>query len=123
MQVAALSCLTYSYFQLFLHLKKHVTGQKFHEDEDVKNEVTTRLSAQAAEFFDIETQKLLAGLNRCLDRGGDYVEKQLKFCVKAFFLSTLLINILGIKFTEFVTVLSGRPTFVRLIVLKYNCAV
>jgi len=84
-QVAALSCLTHSYFQLFLHLKKHVAGQKFHEDEDVRNEVTTRLGAQAAELFDKEKQELLARLNRCRDRGGGYVEKQLMFCVKTFF--------------------------------------
>jgi hypothetical protein len=27
-------------FHLFLHLKKHLAGQKFHEDEKVKTEVT-----------------------------------------------------------------------------------
>ena len=51
----------------------------------MKTEVTTRLSAQAAEFCDTETQKLVARLNRWLDRGGDYFEKQLKFCVRAIF--------------------------------------
>jgi len=28
-------------FHLLLHLKKHLAGQKFHEDEEVKNKVTT----------------------------------------------------------------------------------
>jgi hypothetical protein len=60
---------------LFLHLKKHLAGQKFHEDEEVKNEVTTWLRAQAAEFNDIKIQKLVPKLNKCLDKGGDYVEK------------------------------------------------
>jgi hypothetical protein len=58
-----------------LHLKKHLAGQKFHEDEEVKNEVTTWLHAQAAEFYDIGIQKLVPRLNKCLDKGGDYVEK------------------------------------------------
>jgi hypothetical protein len=53
-----------------LHLKKHLAGQKFHEDEEVKNEVTTWLRA-----YDIGIQKLVPRLNKCLDKGGDYVEK------------------------------------------------
>jgi histone-lysine N-methyltransferase SETMAR len=62
-------------FHLFLHLKKHLAGQKFYEDERVKNKVTTWLRAQAVEFYDIEIQKLVPRLNKCLDNGGDYVEK------------------------------------------------
>jgi hypothetical protein len=58
-----------------LHLKKHLAGQKFYEDEEVKNEVTTWLHAQAVEFYDIGIQKLVPSLNECLDKGGDYVEK------------------------------------------------
>jgi hypothetical protein len=60
-------------FHLFLHLKKHLVGQKFHEDEEVKNEVTTWLCAQAEEFYDIGIQKVVPRLNKCLDKGGDYV--------------------------------------------------
>jgi hypothetical protein len=52
-----------------------MAGQKFHEDEEVKNEVTVWLRAQAAEFYDIGIQKLVPRLNKCLDKGGDYVEK------------------------------------------------
>jgi hypothetical protein len=52
-----------------------MAGQKFHEDEEVKNEVTAWLRAQAAEFCDIGIQNLIPRLNKCLDRGGDYVEK------------------------------------------------
>jgi hypothetical protein len=70
-------------FHLFLHLKKHLAGQKFHEDEEVKNEVTA--ACTGGEFCDIGIQKLVPRLNKCLDRGGDYVEKQLKVCVKSFF--------------------------------------
>ena len=39
-------------FRLFLRLKKHLAGQKFHEDEEVKNEINMW---QAAEFCDIGT--------------------------------------------------------------------
>jgi hypothetical protein len=52
-----------------------MAGQKFHEDEEVKNEVTTWLCAQAAEFYDIGIQNLVPRLNKCRDKGGDYVEK------------------------------------------------
>jgi hypothetical protein len=56
-----------------LHLKKHLAGQKFHEDEEVRNEVTAWLRARAAEFYDIGIQKLVPRLNKCLDKVGDYV--------------------------------------------------
>jgi hypothetical protein len=37
--------LAHSDFNLFLHLKKHLTGQKVYGDEEVKNEGTTWLRA------------------------------------------------------------------------------
>jgi hypothetical protein len=33
------------------------------------------LRAQAAEFYDIGIQNFVPRLNKCLDKGGDYVEK------------------------------------------------
>jgi hypothetical protein len=60
---------------LFLHLKKHLAGQKFDEDEEAKNEVTMWLRAQAAEFCYIGIQKLVPRPNKCLDKGSDYVKK------------------------------------------------
>jgi hypothetical protein len=55
--------LTASEFHLFLHLKKHMTGQKFHKDEEVKNPVvTTWLYAQLAEIYAIRIQKLVPKL-------------------------------------------------------------
>jgi len=56
-RVAILSYLVYSHFHLLLHLKKRLAGQKFHKDEEVKNEVTTCSHAQVAEFYDIGIQK------------------------------------------------------------------
>jgi hypothetical protein len=52
-----------------------MAGQKFHKDEEVKNEITAWLRAQTVEFYDIGIQKLVPRLNKCLDKGGDYVEK------------------------------------------------
>jgi hypothetical protein len=43
----------------------------FHEDKEVKNEVTKWLHAQAAEFCDIGTEKPVPRLNKCLDTVGD----------------------------------------------------
>ena len=71
----------------------HLADQKFHEDEEVTYEVTAWLCAQVAELYDIRIQKLIPRLNKCLERGGDYVEKQLMVCVKSFFHLILLINI------------------------------
>jgi len=35
-QVATVSCLAYSHFRSFLHLKKQVAGQKIHEEKEVE---------------------------------------------------------------------------------------
>jgi hypothetical protein len=45
--------LAASDFHLVLHVKKLQAGQKFHEDEDVKNKVTMWLCVQVEEFCDI----------------------------------------------------------------------
>jgi hypothetical protein len=39
----------------------HLAGQKFHEDEEVKNEVMTWLCVQAAAFYDIRLKNLYPG--------------------------------------------------------------
>jgi hypothetical protein len=86
-KVATLPCLAHSNFHLFLHLKNRPSCQKFHEDEEMKNEVTTRLRAQAEKFCDIGIQKLVPRLNKYLDKGGDHVEKLLKVSVEIFSLN------------------------------------
>jgi len=58
-----------------LNLKEHLAGQKYHEDEEMKNKVTIWLRMQVAEFCDIGIQILVPKLNKCLDKCGDYVEK------------------------------------------------
>ena len=93
MKVATLLCLAYCHFHLFFAFTGHLADQKFHEDEEVTYKVTAWLCAQVAELYDIRIQKLISRLNKCLERGGDYVEKQLMVCVKSFFHLILLINI------------------------------
>ena len=62
-------------FQLFLHLKKHLAGKKFDDDDEVQEEVITWFKGLAADFYDSGIQKLLPRLNKCLDNAGEYVEK------------------------------------------------
>ena len=62
-------------FHLFIHLKKHLTGQKFDDDDEVQEEVMTRFKVQAADFYDLGIQKLVPRLNKCLENAGEYVEK------------------------------------------------
>jgi hypothetical protein len=62
-------------FHLLLHLKKNLASQKFHEDEEVKNEVITWLYVKVVEFYDIGIQILIPRLNKFLDKAWDDVEK------------------------------------------------
>jgi hypothetical protein len=39
-------------FHLFLHLKKHLAGKKFDDDDEVQEEVITWFKRQAADFYD-----------------------------------------------------------------------
>ena len=69
------SDLASSDFHLFLHLKKHLAGKKFDDDDEVQEEVMTRFKGQVADFYDSGIQKLVPRLNKYLDNAGDYVEK------------------------------------------------
>jgi len=60
---------------MFLHLKKHVAGKNFDDDDEVQEEVMTWFEGQAADFYDSGIQQLVPRLNKCLDSAGDYVEK------------------------------------------------
>ena len=60
---------------MFLHLKKHLAGKKFDDDDEVQEEVMTWFKVQAADFYDGGMQKLVPRLNKGLDNAGDYVEK------------------------------------------------
>ena len=66
---------TPSNYHLFLHLRKHLAGKKFDNDDEVQEEVMTLFKGQAADFYDSGIEKLVPRLNKCLDNAGDYVEK------------------------------------------------
>ena len=60
---------------MFLHLKKHLAGKKFDDDDEVQEEVMTWFKELAADFYDSGMQKLVPRLSKFLDKAGDYVEK------------------------------------------------
>ena len=43
----------------FIHLKKHLAGKKFDDDDEVQEEVMTWFKVLAADFYDSEIQKLV----------------------------------------------------------------
>jgi hypothetical protein len=59
-------------------LKKFLAGQRFNNDENIKRAVQKWLSSQAATFYDEGIQKLVSRYDKCLNNGGNYVEKQCK---------------------------------------------
>ena len=91
-------------FLLFLHLKKHLAGEKFDNDDEVQEEFMTWFKEQAADYYDSGIVKLFPRLNplhtelnpmchllallgahhilhvsriwvnKCLENAGDYVE-------------------------------------------------
>jgi hypothetical protein len=67
--------LASSHFHLFHHLKKHGSGEKLDDDDEVQEEVVTWFKRQAADFYDSGIQKLVPRLNKCLVNAGEYVEK------------------------------------------------
>jgi hypothetical protein len=60
---------------LFLHLKKHITGKKFDDDDEVQEEVMTWFKGQVGDHNDSGIKKLVPRLNICLDNASDCVEK------------------------------------------------
>jgi hypothetical protein len=52
-------------WHLFLHLKKHLAGKKFEDDDEVHEEVMTWFKGQAADFCVSGIQKLVQRLNKC----------------------------------------------------------
>jgi hypothetical protein len=62
-------------YHLFTYLKNWFRSQHFNSNEELMEGVKTWLSSQAADFFDIGIQKLIPRYDKCLNSGGDYVEK------------------------------------------------
>jgi hypothetical protein len=62
-------------FHLFLHLKKFLGGKRFDDNDDLKDAVQKWLTLQAAAFYKEGIQKLVPRCDKCLNNGGEYVEK------------------------------------------------
>ncbi|GBO46811.1 hypothetical protein AVEN_153156-1 [Araneus ventricosus] len=67
--------LAASYFHLFLHAKRILSGQRSDDDEKVRDAVTSWLTSQVAIFYDPGKPNLVSGYDKCLNVLGDYVEK------------------------------------------------
>ena len=61
-------------YHFFLHLKKFLGGKRF-DDDDLKDAVQKWLTSQAATFYEHGIQKLVPCYDKCLNNGGEYVEK------------------------------------------------
>ncbi|GBN54278.1 Histone-lysine N-methyltransferase SETMAR [Araneus ventricosus] len=74
-------------FHLSLKLKEFLGGKRFGSDEELENAVTTWLNKLAAEEHDMGILKLIDRYDKCLNVGGDYVEKcrQLPVCNRIVF--------------------------------------
>ncbi|GBM19835.1 hypothetical protein AVEN_86171-1 [Araneus ventricosus] len=64
-----------SYFHLFLHAKRFLSGQRSDDDEKVRDAVTSWLASQTTIFYDPGKPNLVSGYDKCLNVLGDYVEK------------------------------------------------
>ncbi|GBO18456.1 Histone-lysine N-methyltransferase SETMAR [Araneus ventricosus] len=62
-------------FYLFTAMKKWLGGQHFTDYEELKNAVTHWLKSQAASIYAEGILKLVKRYDKCLNNGGDYVEK------------------------------------------------
>jgi hypothetical protein len=49
--------------------------QRFENDREAEMVVTQWLQSQAADFYDTGIQKLVPRYDKCLNSGGEYVEK------------------------------------------------
>jgi histone-lysine N-methyltransferase SETMAR len=62
-------------FRLFLRLKSFLAGWRFHDDSEVKEAVTTCFASHASSFYNEGIQKLMQRCDKCLNNGGNNVEK------------------------------------------------
>jgi histone-lysine N-methyltransferase SETMAR len=83
--------LAASDFHVFLHLKTFLGGWQFHDDSEVKEAVNMWFASQAASFYDAGIQKLVPSY-KCLNNGGNFVEKYHTICTSNGSMNGLDIN-------------------------------
>jgi hypothetical protein len=59
---------------VFLRPKTFLGGRRFHDDE-VKEAVNMWFASKAASIYGAAIQNLVPRYDKCLDNGGNYVEK------------------------------------------------
>jgi histone-lysine N-methyltransferase SETMAR len=84
--------LASSDFHVFLHLKTFLGGWQFHNDEEVKDAIKTWFASQVASLYDAGIRKLVPLYDKCLNNGGNYVEKQCTVCTSNGDINGLEIN-------------------------------
>ncbi|GBN19565.1 hypothetical protein AVEN_128642-1 [Araneus ventricosus] len=62
-------------FQLFGPLKQHLGGKHFADDDDVQHEILLWMRQQPKEFYAAGIGALIKRWDKCINIGGDYVEK------------------------------------------------
>uniref|UniRef100_A0A8C4SL12 Histone-lysine N-methyltransferase SETMAR n=1 Tax=Erpetoichthys calabaricus TaxID=27687 RepID=A0A8C4SL12_ERPCA len=68
-------------FHLFRLLNKHLGGRQFKTDDNVKKVVQEWLQGQDKTFYSAGIQALPGRWRKCIEKGGDYVEKlHYQFC-------------------------------------------
>jgi hypothetical protein len=56
-------------------------SRRFTSNEEVRDAVKHWVYGLEVEVYDKGIQKLITGYDKCLNAGGDYVEKQLGICI------------------------------------------
>ncbi|GBN14616.1 hypothetical protein AVEN_233554-1 [Araneus ventricosus] len=64
-----------SYFHLFSPLKQHLGGIHFADDDDILDEVLLWTRQETKEFYAAGIGALIKRWDKCINLGGDYVEK------------------------------------------------
>ena len=62
-------------FHVFPAIKDRLSGHRFAGDEDVRTAVTRWFISRCPEFYETGINKLAPRLDKCLNLGGNYVEK------------------------------------------------
>ncbi|GBM69100.1 hypothetical protein AVEN_178178-1 [Araneus ventricosus] len=96
--------LTNQTFHLFGPLKQYLGGKHFADDNDVQHEVLLWMRQQPKEFYAAGIGALIKRWEKCINIGGDYVEKQ--NCFQAI----IMINYF---FLTFVTYLMTYPRTIK----------
>lgn len=62
-------------FYLFRHLKKHLRGTRFFDDDELKQAAESYLDSMPEDFYFAGINELFDRCRKCIDVKGDYVEK------------------------------------------------